>query len=89
MRISSLHLYGINPKDFIGVPYDEVLKIKADALMDKKRKLSKKLNKMNLNKNVTYDEISSISSEIQFINKALLFNVGELDEMELPYKSVI
>lgn len=81
MRISTEELYGIDPKDFIGVPYEIVIQNKLTSCRKEIKVLAKKMGDAS----VSYEEISAYSQQYKYYSGAIEDLTQEYEEMGLTY----
>jgi hypothetical protein len=85
MRYTTEHLYKINPKSFIGKPYEEVLQEKLEALKSRRVELATKLRDLQKD-SVGYEELSAINYELMYIDGAEEDHKFLLDEIGVSYE---
>lgn len=83
MRYTTQHLYNINPKEFIGIPYEIVLINKLKALGLRREKLAKELRETCGSSD--YEKLCAINYELMYIDGAENDHRYLLDEMGVTY----
>ena len=80
MKYSTFHLYKINPKTFIGKPYEQVLQLRLKALGERRKELAQQLRKARPT-NGNYDDLCAINYELMYLNSAEEDHIFLLEEM--------
>ena len=80
MRYTTEHLYKINPKSFIGKPYDEVMQDKLKALKTRRQELAIEIRESQVIDG-NYEHLSAINYELMYINGAEEDHKFLLDEI--------
>ena len=85
MRYTTEHLYKINPKSFIGKPYDEVMQDKLKALKTRRQELAIEIRESQVIDG-NYEHLSAINYELMYINGAEDDHKFLLEEMGVSYE---
>jgi len=85
MRYTTQHLYKINPKTFIGKPYEQVLQERLKALGERRKELAQQLGKAMPGKG-DYSDLCAINYELMYIGGAEADHRYLLDEMGVDYE---
>jgi len=81
VRVTTEELYGLDPKDFIGVPYEVVVKDKLNSCWREIKVLAKKMSDSSL----SYEDISAYSQSYKYYTGAISDLTQEYNEMGLIY----
>ncbi len=82
MRPSTEELYKLDPLDFLGTPYEIVIKDKLDSAFKEKKILSEEIKRNDIG----YEELAGINSSIRYYDKAIRWLLAEYDDMGLTYR---
>lgn len=85
MRPALKELCGIDPKTLIGVPKEIADERIIDALHEAKDELGLELNMLNREPN-SYQKMSLINARMNYISKAIVARVSDLEEMGIEYR---
>ena len=83
IRETTMELYGLDPKTFIGLPYEQVQKMKIDACWDRKEILNKELRGFSNTDN--YEIAQATSYRIKRLEKARVAMTADYEEMGFRY----
>ncbi len=82
MRPSTEELYKLDPLDFLGTPYEIVIKDKLDSAFREKKILSEEIKRNDIG----YEELAGINSSIRYYDKAIKWLLAEYEDMGLTYR---
>ena len=82
MRPSTEELYKLDPLDFLGTPYEIVIKDKLDSAFKEKKILSEEIKRNDIG----YEELAGINSSIRYYDKAIKWLLAEYEDMGLTYR---
>jgi len=81
MRLSTLELYGLDAKDFVGVPHEIVLLAKIDACFENIERLYEELKE-----EMDYETVQGINYQIKYREKAKTAMMQDYSEMGFTYE---
>ena len=80
-RPTILELYGIDARDFIGMPHEVVTQKKIDAIVIKQKSLTKELTELYNDSNAGYEDVAGINGTLKYLGKTYDGLMADMAEM--------
>lgn len=79
-RPTTQDLYGIDPKEFIGIPYEMVIEVKLDAMHKRREELYTMMTEVT-----DHNDFMVVNEEFKYVRGAISDLLADYEEMNLDY----